>query len=187
MMRVAFAITIAVYYRPTRNCTVYHRAALRAELDEVRHTRVMRGLAGRRGACVEEVERRGEARQRGLATITIENAVEGCVREAYGALVAEHQAQRAMDTRVRSAMSHIARDEARHAALAWRVHAWAMSALAPRARAMCRRALRSAVVSLRVEAGRPIDGAVARELGLPHGATAVRMVDALEAALWSRA
>ena len=52
---------------------------------------------------------------RELEAIAIENAVEGCVRESFGALLATWQAKTAGDARVRAAMKRIARDETRHA------------------------------------------------------------------------
>jgi hypothetical protein len=61
--------------------------------------------------------------------LAAENAVEGCVREAFGALVAHWQAERAGDPVVRAAKKRIARDETRHAALAFEVDAWAQGRL----------------------------------------------------------
>lgn len=122
---------------------------------------------------------------RALDAVALENAVEGCVRETWGALVAEYQSVQARDGDVREAMRAIARDEARHAALAWRVHAWALSKMDETARTDCERAMRDAVRSLRAELT-AVDAA-SRELGWPAGAVAAVMLDALDAQLWSRA
>ena len=77
-------------------------------------------------------------------------------------------------------MAVIARDEARHAALAWRVHRWALSRLDEPARRECARALR-----------RELDGcfedATARALGVPTGAAARALASAIDGALWGRA
>jgi hypothetical protein len=56
---------------------------------------------------------------RSLEELAVENAVEGCVRETYGALTAIWQARTAKDPSVAAAVRRIARDETRHAALSW--------------------------------------------------------------------
>jgi len=61
--------------------------------------------------------------RRTLFEVALENAVEGCVRETYGAAVGAWQARRAPDDRVRRAFAPVVADEARHADLAWDVHA----------------------------------------------------------------
>jgi len=91
--------------------------------DEIRHARVMRRLAIRFGARV--VRRAPRARPapacRGLLPVARENLIEGCVRETFGALVLRWQASHAQAPGVARALVHVARDEARHAALAWAV------------------------------------------------------------------
>ncbi|MBN8612724.1 MAG: ferritin-like domain-containing protein, partial [Deltaproteobacteria bacterium] len=69
-----------------------------------------------------------------LVQLAIDNAVEGCVREAYGAVVAAAQAASASDTQVRATFSAIAREEAEHALLSLDLDAWAGSRLSPRDR-----------------------------------------------------
>jgi hypothetical protein len=64
-----------------------------------------------------------------------DGVVEGCVGETFGALLLTWQAERAEDPRVRRALAAIARDEARHAALAWEVWAWGAALLGARERA----------------------------------------------------
>jgi hypothetical protein len=66
----------------------------RAARDEIRHARTMTALARRHGA-EPEVPVLSAIAPRDLETIARENAVEGCVRETYGALVATHQAMNA--------------------------------------------------------------------------------------------
>jgi len=63
-----------------------------------------------------------------------EIAVEGCVRETFGALEATFQAKNANDPQIRRVMRRIAEDETRHAALAWRVAAWIEPRLSDRQR-----------------------------------------------------
>lgn len=99
------------------------RAALDAREDEVRHAVATRAIALRCGATVEMPEVVIGA-PRALVDIALENAVEGCVRETFGALVASLQAGRAGNAAVREALSVIAEDETRHAALSWDIAAW---------------------------------------------------------------
>ena len=61
---------------------------------------------------------------RHLLYLTIENVVEGCVREGFAALQALHQAQNAKDPELRAIMGQIACDEARHVELAFHIDAW---------------------------------------------------------------
>jgi len=146
------------------------RDARRAARDERRHARATAGLAARFGGRVERLPR-AHQRPRDVHDIAIENAIEGCVRETFGAAIAAWQAARATDPIVRRAMRSIARDEARHADLGWRVDAWLgcrVEASAARARAV--EALRVTTVAF---------GSGDDVLGLPDAATAARLVDAL--------
>ena len=120
------------------------RAARRAARDEVRHARVTSGFARRYGAkpATPRVPRAG---RRSLEKILIENAVEGCVRETFGAVVATWQASRARDPEIAAAMKRIAVDETRHAALAWGISSWGEALLCPRARKRVDRARAKAV------------------------------------------
>lgn len=90
--------------------------ALHAALEEIDHTRRTALLARRFGA-----EPRGPSVDaRPLRTrfkLALDNAVEGCVRESFGALVAHHQAAHANDGQVRAAMVAIAEDDAPRRAL----------------------------------------------------------------------
>ncbi len=119
-------IELALHGAPARLV----RAAARAAQDERRHARTVAGLAARRGGAVPEV-RRARAALRDLRAMAADNAVEGCVREAYAALVAARQARWARDADVRAAYAEIAADEARHALLSFAIHDWALEALPP--------------------------------------------------------
>ena len=66
---------------------------------------------------------------RSLEAVALENAVVGCVVETYAAVVAEWQAEHATDRAIGTTMETVARDEARHATLAWRVHEWLLEQL----------------------------------------------------------
>src|SRR6185437_16880911 len=109
-------------------------AAARAMRDETRHARAMARHAHARGAEVPRPRvRRGTVRT--LESIARENAVEGCVNETFGALLAAFQAEHAPSPSLRRTFARIAADEARHAALSWAVARWAEPRLDTRARA----------------------------------------------------
>lgn len=100
------------------------RSAHRAARDEIAHTRMAGSMARRFGA--EPSRPMIDApMKRSLFAFAMENEIEGCVRETFGALTGMHQAQFADDPRIRAMMSVIARDEARHASLSQRVSTWA--------------------------------------------------------------
>ncbi len=103
--------------------TSLQRGARRAANDERRHTRIMRELARKQGAPAPTA-RVAKAARRSLEAMAIENAVEGCVNETYGALLLRIQAARSTDASIRAKLSKIAEDEARHAALSWAVARW---------------------------------------------------------------
>ena len=152
--------------------------ALRARADERRHARVVGALARRFGA---RVPRAGvpERDVRALEAVAIDNAVEGCVREAYGALVATHQARRATDPAVRRAMAAIAADETRHAALSYAVDEWARCRLGAAARRRVMEARRTACDALARDVEQPTPLATASLAGLPDAAVARRLVEAV--------
>jgi hypothetical protein len=118
--------------------------------------------------------------------MAVENAVEGCVRETYGALIAHHQASTAADPQIRDAMASIATDETRHAALGWAVAAWAETRLDGEGRARVHAARRKTVRGLRASASRELPAPLVRDAGLPDAVSATRMLAVLEAKLWSR-
>jgi hypothetical protein len=122
---------------------------------------------------------------RDLETIAIENAVEGCVRETWAALEANHQARAAVHADVRSAMRRIAADETRHAELARDIDAWARSRLPRASRGRVVKARGVAVRSLQRSLSRPRDAALHECAGIPRPAVARRLLEGLRAELWS--
>ncbi len=150
------------------------KAAERAAREEVRHARGAAALAKRYGAkrAAFTADVRGE---RSLEAFATENAVEGCVRETYGALVATWQAREAGDPLVRAHMARIAKEETRHAALAWRADAWARGKLAKDARARVEAARRNAARALIDE--------VTTATGVPTALVARRLASDLVATL----
>ncbi|HEX3346274.1 MAG TPA: ferritin-like domain-containing protein, partial [Polyangiaceae bacterium] len=122
--------------------------ARRARRDEIRHTAMMARLARRFGATPRSPEPPGPTPVRSLRAMAVENAVEGCVRETYGAVVGLMEARASSDAGVRRAMASIAADECRHAELSWAAAAWLMPRLTEEDRAEVTRAARRAVEEL---------------------------------------
>jgi hypothetical protein len=103
-------------------------AALVAANDEIRHAALVGSLARRYGAQPPPAEVAGFA-PRALEALAIENAVEGCVRETWGAALALRQSIDARDAEARAAFAAIANDEIRHAELGWAIDRWASERL----------------------------------------------------------
>lgn len=158
--------------------------ARRAARDEVRHARVIKAFAEKAGACTP-VPRVTSRRVRSLEAIALENAVEGCVNETFGAAVATFQSRRAVERPFRSAMKRIAEDETRHAELAWAVARWLDAQLDPAARARVRRARERAAESLLRTASGPRDPELVEKLGLPTSIEARALATDLASTLWS--
>jgi hypothetical protein len=164
------AIELALHDAPALS-----RWASASAADESRHAHDVARLARRVGAEPAGVMR-GDHTPRSLFEIARDNAVEGCVREAFGALVAVIQSQQAESASVRSSFTRIARDEAGHALFSLALDAWARDRVSPRE---CR-----ALEDARYEARAQLEAALAVEappssravLGLPD---ATRAVDAL--------
>jgi rubrerythrin len=142
------------------------KVAERSAREEERHARVTARLARAYGGRPEPA-RVTRARPRSLEAMARENAVEGCVRETFGAMVATWQAANATDARVRRSMKRIARDETRHAALAWAVARWAESRLDRKARTRVARARAAAHRELLRDLGAELPDRERLEAGLP--------------------
>ncbi len=161
-------------------------AARRAARDEIAHARAMRTFARAAGERVGGVRVARAERPRSLEAFARENAVEGCVRETFLALVALHQATHATSGRVRRAFARIAADETKHAALAWAVARWAESALDPPARRRVARARDAAGSKLRDALARAEPQPFDRAIGNPSPEVARALFRALEQA-WGTA
>ncbi|MGZ3453021.1 MAG: ferritin-like domain-containing protein [Polyangiales bacterium] len=118
-----------------------------ARSDERRHARLARTILRRLGARPERVPR-VPLRARSLEEVALDNAVEGCVRETFGAAMACVQASRARDPKMRAFFAAIAGDELRHAALSWDLHRVLMDRLPPSSRARIEAAQRVALAEL---------------------------------------
>jgi hypothetical protein len=154
--------------------------AIAAARDEVRHTELMTRLALRYGARppAPVVARPGP---RPLAELAIENAAEGCVRETWGTVMALWQSRTARDPIARATFVEIARDEARHAALAWAIDRW----LQPRLDAETAARVAAARAAAAQELLAAHDAPAIPSIGLPHGGELHGLVTRTHHALWS--
>lgn len=154
---------------------------LRAQLsaaDEVRHARAVSQLARRFGGA--PVRPRVAAMPlRALAEVARDNAVEGCIRETYGALVAHRQALKAKDPHIKQELEAIAADETRHAVLSWDIHEWAMQRLPRRERDEITKAQRAARAQLTAECSEAVEPELVEQAGMPPADEAVTLVGVL--------
>jgi hypothetical protein len=122
--------------------------ASRAAADERRHARMFRREADRIAVAIGVDRAAPEPAPtlplRPLFAVLEENATEGCVNETYAAVVATHQALAAKSARLRRSFAAIAGDEQRHAALAFRIHAWGLARVDEGARQALARTLADA-------------------------------------------
>jgi rubrerythrin len=121
------------------------KQAARSRRDEQRHARTMTSLARRFGTTMAPpVAPEKPLPTRSLDDVALENAVEGCVREAYGTWIAWKRAHDTRDPELRATMRRLAMDEARHAALAWNIHRWVMPRLDKKTRDRINQAMEKA-------------------------------------------
>lgn len=161
-------------------------ACSRAAAEEAMHAAVIEELAVRFGGAPLPLSVPRRTTPRALVDIAVENAVEGCVGEVYGAAEALFRAHRATDPEVRSALRRIAAEEADHAELSVRIAAVLDARLGPRERARVREAAERAKRELRAGlAARSIDLAVATIAGVPSNVEALALFDAIDDELWS--
>jgi hypothetical protein len=104
--------------------------ATRAMSDEASHTKACFALASAYASSAigpSALAVAGSLDQRDLREIVMTTVLEGCVGETVAAMEAAEALAHAGDHAVRSALTRIAADELRHAALAYRFVAWARS------------------------------------------------------------
>ena len=159
-------------------------ACINAADDEARHTVQMTELATRFGArpqppCFEPQT------VRPLFEVALENAIEGCVRETYGALVGVHQSLQAEDAQIRNTMRGIAEDETRHASVSWQIAAWIEPLLSESERAIIHDKKMEAIATLRIEMGQHPSTELVEVAGMPTRDTALRMLEQLSSTVWA--
>lgn len=151
--------------------------AREAALDEIRHARKVSALCEAHGHQVPPVvvEQVGE---RTVLSLAVENAVEGCVRECWGALVAHLQARHAKDPAVRKVWATIAEEETGHAVLSADIGRWLEEHLSEEARRTVSAAYDQAICALREEVAQ---GTMeCEELGFPDRQTGLLLFAELE-------
>lgn len=153
-------------------------SARRSQADEVRHARTMGAMARRYGAPVAPVPE-VTLSPRTLFEMAIENAVEGCVRETFGGLMATYQADHAEDETVARVFQAIADEETGHGALAWEVAAWLETKLTEAERRLVLQARHRALADLLVELEQEPREDLARAVGLPNAAVATALCRAM--------
>lgn len=105
-----------------------------------------------------------------------ENEVEGCVRETYGALVALWQAKHAGTPELRALFHGIARDETRHAELAWLLRDWFRARLDAAGRARVDAANAAAKSALAAEVLVAVPASWRDTAGIPDASTAHQLL-----------
>ncbi len=157
--------------------------AAQAREDEVAHACIMHAELQRRG-LTPRTSVAPPPRTQSLLELARLNATEGCVRETYGALLANHQGAYATDPALRRAFTRIARDEAEHAELSLDLGAWLDTQLSADERAEVARAKADAVIALFEECAR-LDASkeVREEAGMPTARVAQMMLSGLCRAL----
>ncbi|MCP4806391.1 MAG: hypothetical protein GY913_22325 [Proteobacteria bacterium] len=104
------------------------REVQQAALDEVEHASMCAGLAGIELGPFPIAE----VRMRSRVELARDSVREGCLVETCGAWLAD-EAARVATGRERAVLTRIAGDEARHAALSWKIVAWLMTDMATQA------------------------------------------------------
>jgi hypothetical protein len=140
--------------------------ALQAAHDEVVHAETVSKLARRRGTT-PPVPRITMAPRRSIDQLAIDNAAEGCVREAFGALVGLYQSAHAAADDVRIAMAQVAEDEVAHASFSFELALHLNERIGSATRAKVREARDEAVAELLHQAFAADDVPFRDELGLP--------------------
>ena len=160
-------------------------AAHEASADEARHARVAAAFARRFGAVTLPPVEIDAVDPPSLETLALANAREGCVLETYGAVVTEWQSRTARDRAIRRAFVNIARDELRHAELAFAVARWLHPRLDELARRRVRDVRRAAAAELARDVERATPPRLVAAIGLPSSDAARGLVADLRVRLWS--
>lgn len=149
-----------------------------AAREEIVHASLVGDLARQFGSAMPTITRAPRTDARSLVEIAIENAVEGCVRELFGAAQARVRASCARDSAIREVMARIADDEARHADLSAAIGAYLESRLTAEERAQVNAAMVEARRELRAEIARAeVDPQLQERVGVPSRDVALALFD----------
>ena len=149
-----------------------------AAREEIVHASLVGDLARRFGSATPAITRVPRTDPRPLVDIAVENAVEGCVRELFGAAQARVRASCARDPEIRAVMTRIADDEARHADLSVAIGAYLDGRLDAAERARVHAAMVEARRELRAEIARAeVDPELEERAGVPSREVALALFD----------
>jgi hypothetical protein len=163
--------------------------AASAMADETRHARLCFGLAvryGLRAPAPGKLDVAGALGELDLLEIVQTVTLEGCIGESGAALEAAWAAEAAADPVVKAALTGIAEDEARHAALAFRFVAWAATKDArvlPRVRALIAEARLASAVDTERSPGGTLEAHGVLDMRTRFAARAAALRDVIPAAL----
>lgn len=160
--------------------------ARRATQDEIEHTDAMAWLTARASGSVPAITQ-DELPRRSLFDVALENAVEGRIRETFGAAVALHQARHAADGTTRRILTRIADEERAHAELAADLEQWFAEQLSADELARIESAKLAAIAELRAAHSCETDPRLVSGAGLPTRKQASALVDGLERLVWCTA
>jgi hypothetical protein len=154
-----------------------------ASIAELTHARELRRLAAELGTMTRVPASRALP-TRPLLEIAIDNAVDGLVRGAFGAAVAQLRARTATDARIREVMERIASDERDHVLLAIDLATWLHQKLDLVSVVLVEDSIRQAVTRLaqKLDALPEVGFAPA---GVPGRREALRIWSHLSHSLWS--
>ena len=157
-----------------------------AMADETAHAKLAFSLAGAFGGHSvgpSVLDVRGALDQSSLPEILAMVIREGCIGETIAAIEAAEALEYATDPAVRQVLARIARDEARHAELAFRFVRWAVDSEGERVRELAWREFRSALAEEPEPKGLPISSGEDLELMaggiVPEGLRSVIRAEAL--------
>lgn len=148
----------------------------KAAAEEAQHADLLGALARAAGNEVAPATQHHVAVD--LVGAALDNAIEGCVREAWSALACAVSARRARSSALRLVYQTLAVDEASHAQLAWDLHEWFMDQLSPDQRATIVAAQNQAIADLPALA-RAQQRSAPSTLSLPSARTAIHFAAGL--------
>jgi hypothetical protein len=156
------------------------RRTRQARRDEMAHAQIMSEHAAMLGAQVPPMIAVPWVRQPSLLELALDNAIEGCLRETFGALVATYQSRHAKNPDLRAAFARIAVDEAEHAALAQDLAVWFASKLTDEERVRVEAVKRQAFEDLLHEcAATHPSHEVEQEAGMPRADVALALLECM--------
>ena len=153
-----------------------------AARDEERHVALAEALTARFGGELRRVTV-SSAKPQSIFDLALDNAVEGVIRETFGAAVALWRAENATDPGVRAAMREIAEDECRHAELALRIAAFLDEHLSAEQRSTIERTRHATARALVVSLDEPAD-ALVDIAGVPSRRRALALLLGLAEHVW---